>query len=111
MPVVGSNASWTDTRQDSSPCIGYANILTIWVRLPWAYGICVPTQLLDVCLALDIRCVSVFAFSIENFKRSQDEVDGLMALAKEKLIEMSQKGWVIGHPLTYAFTQCFWGIV
>jgi len=52
-------------------------------------------RLLDVCLALDIRCVSVYAFSIENFKRPQEEVDGLMALAKDKLIEMSQKGEVL----------------
>ncbi|KAG8863127.1 cis-prenyltransferase [Tulasnella sp. 330] len=52
-------------------------------------------RLLDVCLTLDIRCVSVYAFSIENFKRSQDEVEGLMTLAKEKLIEMSQKGGVL----------------
>jgi len=52
-------------------------------------------RLLDVCLALDIRCVSVYAFSIENFKRSQEEVDGLMSLAREKLIEMSRKGEVL----------------
>ncbi|KAG9003476.1 cis-prenyltransferase [Tulasnella sp. JGI-2019a] len=52
-------------------------------------------RLLDVCLALNIRCVSVYAFSIENFKRPKEEVDGLMALAKDKLIEMSQKGEVL----------------
>lgn len=28
--------------------------------------------------------VSVYAFSIENFKRSQDEVNGLFDLAREK---------------------------
>lgn len=60
---------------------------SLWNVMAWL-------QLLDVCLTLDIRCVSVYAFSIENFKRSQDEVDGLMALAKDKLIEMSQKGYV-----------------
>jgi len=52
-------------------------------------------RLLDVCLALNVRCVSVYAFSIENFKRPQEEVDGLMSLAKDKLLEMSQSGEIL----------------
>lgn len=36
------------------------------------------------CLDLGIPQVTVYAFSIENFKRSQEEVDTLMSLAKEK---------------------------
>jgi len=50
---------------------------------------------LDVCLGLNIRCVSVYAFSIENFKRSKDEVESLMSLAKEKLVKMGQKGDIL----------------
>ncbi|KAG8920729.1 cis-prenyltransferase, partial [Tulasnella sp. 417] len=41
---------------------------------------------------LNIRCVSVYAFAIENFKRPEEEVTALMDLAKNKLIEMTQKG-------------------
>ncbi|KAL5532839.1 RER2 [Sanghuangporus sanghuang] len=49
-------------------------------------------RLLEVCLDLDINCVSVYAFAIENFKRPQDEVQALMNLAKEKLYELCEKG-------------------
>ncbi|XP_043280598.1 dehydrodolichyl diphosphate synthase complex subunit DHDDS [Venturia canescens] len=41
-------------------------------------------ETLQWCLDLGIREVTVYAFSIENFKRSQEEVEGLMKLAKEK---------------------------
>ncbi|KAM9798645.1 dehydrodolichyl diphosphate synthase complex subunit DHDDS [Neosynchiropus ocellatus] len=36
------------------------------------------------CKHLNIPEVTVYAFSIENFKRTKDEVDGLMELAKQK---------------------------
>ncbi|GJQ72163.1 hypothetical protein Trydic_g3257 [Trypoxylus dichotomus] len=36
------------------------------------------------CFELGIQEVTVYAFSIENFKRSQEEVDSLMELAREK---------------------------
>ncbi|TSK20170.1 Dehydrodolichyl diphosphate synthase complex subunit DHDDS [Bagarius yarrelli] len=40
------------------------------------------------CLNLGIHEVTVYAFSIENFKRSNEEVDGLMELAKEKFLRL-----------------------
>jgi ditrans,polycis-polyprenyl diphosphate synthase len=36
--------------------------------------------------------VTIYAFSIENFKRSKHEVDALMAMAKLKLGQLSQHG-------------------
>jgi len=36
------------------------------------------------CLDLGIKEVTVYAFSIENFKRSKEEVSCLMDLAREK---------------------------
>lgn len=36
------------------------------------------------CLDVGIEEVTTFAFSIENFKRTEDEVSGLLNLAKEK---------------------------
>ncbi|XP_012156954.1 dehydrodolichyl diphosphate synthase complex subunit DHDDS [Ceratitis capitata] len=36
------------------------------------------------CLDLGIKEVTTFAFSIENYKRSEDEVNGLLDLAREK---------------------------
>ncbi|KAG9337153.1 hypothetical protein JZ751_029744 [Albula glossodonta] len=43
------------------------------------------------CLNLDIREVTVYAFSIENFKRSKEEVDGLMELAKQKFSRLLEE--------------------
>lgn len=42
------------------------------------------TEVLQWCLLLGIKEVTVYAFSIENFRRSQEEVDQLMSLAREK---------------------------
>jgi len=36
--------------------------------------------------------VTIYAFSIENFKRSKFEVDALMDMAKVKLTQISQHG-------------------
>lgn len=43
------------------------------------------------CLDMGIREVTTFAFSIENFKRSEDEVTGLMDLAREKFSKVLQE--------------------
>lgn len=43
------------------------------------------------CLEIGIQEVTVYAFSIENFKRSQDEVDTLMGLAKEKFAKVLEE--------------------
>ncbi|KAK0201811.1 Di-trans-poly-cis-decaprenylcistransferase [Desarmillaria ectypa] len=49
-------------------------------------------RVLEICLRLNIKCVSVYAFAIDNFKRSEDEVQALMALAQEKLLELCEHG-------------------
>ncbi|XP_007491431.1 dehydrodolichyl diphosphate synthase complex subunit DHDDS isoform X2 [Monodelphis domestica] len=43
------------------------------------------------CLNLGIREVTVYAFSIENFKRSKNEVDGLMELARQKFTRLMEE--------------------
>ncbi|ELU38481.1 dehydrodolichyl diphosphate synthetase [Rhizoctonia solani AG-1 IA] len=48
--------------------------------------------MLEICLRLGIKCVTVYAFSIENFKRPRGEVDTLMTLAKNKLDELCSHG-------------------
>ena len=45
-------------------------------------------EALTWCAKLDIKVVTVYAFSIENFRRKQLEVDTLMRLCAEKLIDM-----------------------
>ncbi|KAF8163809.1 Decaprenyl diphosphate synthase-like protein [Crassisporium funariophilum] len=49
-------------------------------------------SMLEVCLRLNIKCVSAYAFAIENFKRSEEEVGALMKLAEEKLVELCGHG-------------------
>ena len=49
-------------------------------------------RILEVCYKSGVKYVTIYAFSIENFKRSRYEVDGLMDMAKTKLVQMSQHG-------------------
>jgi len=43
------------------------------------------TEVLKWCYELNILEVTVYAFSLENFKRDQEEVDALMTIFKEKI--------------------------
>ncbi|KZT23921.1 Di-trans-poly-cis-decaprenylcistransferase [Neolentinus lepideus HHB14362 ss-1] len=52
-------------------------------------------RMLEICLKLGVRCVTAYAFSIENFKRSPEEVGALMSLAEEKLQELCQHGGLL----------------
>lgn len=45
-------------------------------------------ETLQWCLDLGISEVTVYAFSIENFKRSQEEVDALMELSRQKFKQL-----------------------
>ncbi|RKF79682.1 Dehydrodolichyl diphosphate synthase complex subunit SPAC4D7.04c [Golovinomyces cichoracearum] len=49
-------------------------------------------RILEICYKSGVRVVTVYAFSIENFKRSKYEVDALMEMAKIKLSQLSQHG-------------------
>jgi len=48
-------------------------------------------ETLEWCLDLGIKEVTVYAFSIENFKRPKEEVDGLMDLAVEKFKKLLEE--------------------
>lgn len=52
-------------------------------------------QLLDAlqwCLDLGVQAITVYAFSIDNFRRESEEVDALMMLAEEKLLDLLNVG-------------------
>ncbi|OJJ49450.1 hypothetical protein ASPZODRAFT_1485583 [Penicilliopsis zonata CBS 506.65] len=49
-------------------------------------------KILEVCYKSGVKVVTIYAFSIENFKRSKFEVDALMDMAKVKLSQMAQHG-------------------
>jgi len=61
------------------------------------------SQALEWCLDLGISKVTVYAFSIENFKRSKEEVDGLMELAREKFTRLLQERLLIAIGLFLKF--------
>lgn len=39
--------------------------------------------------------MSIYAFAIDNFSRSEEEVDALMRLGKDRLAELCEHGWVL----------------
>ncbi|KAJ1729366.1 cis-prenyltransferase [Coemansia sp. Benny D160-2] len=49
------------------------------------------SSVLEWCRELGIANVSVFAFAINNFGRSAEEVGALMRLAEEKLVELADR--------------------
>ncbi|PWY87358.1 Undecaprenyl diphosphate synthase [Aspergillus sclerotioniger CBS 115572] len=52
-------------------------------------------RILEVCYKSGVRVVTIYAFSIENFKRSKFEVDALMELARVQLSQMVQHGEIL----------------
>jgi len=42
-------------------------------------------ELMDWCIELDVRFITLYAFSTENFSRPQEEVEEIMKLIEEKL--------------------------
>jgi len=58
---------------------------------PWMghhYGAEKIEDLLRWCLDLDVKSVTLYAFSTENFRRSREEVEEIMRIAEEKLSEV-----------------------
>ncbi|KAF2862470.1 Undecaprenyl diphosphate synthase [Piedraia hortae CBS 480.64] len=49
-------------------------------------------RVLEICYKSGVKVVTIYAFSIENFKRGRAEVDGLMDMAKTKLVQMAEHG-------------------
>lgn len=50
---------------------------------------------LELCYKLGISTVSIYAFSIENFKRLKSEVAYLMSLIKKKLLHILENGELV----------------
>lgn len=58
------------------------------------------------CYELGIKYVSIYAFSIDNFKRNPDEVDDLMTLLLEKIDELLGEDGLVKK---YQLRVNFWG--
>lgn len=52
-------------------------------------------RVLSFLLRLGIPHVTVYAFSIENFNRSPEEVEALMGMARNRLVEICRHGCVL----------------
>lgn len=52
-------------------------------------------EILAVCMEMGVKVVTVYAFSIENFKRPADQVETLMELAKTKLAELCEQSELV----------------
>lgn len=63
-------------------------------------------QALEWCLELGVPCVSVYAFSLENFNRSPQEVDVLMDLAEHKLLAILQVLTPLPHTTSAIHMPC-----
>ncbi|KAK9448062.1 putative undecaprenyl diphosphate synthase-domain-containing protein [Limtongia smithiae] len=50
------------------------------------------SYILEMCYQVGIKVVTVYAFSIENFKRPAVEVDALMEIARTKLLQIIHHG-------------------
>uniref|UniRef100_A0A8C0XBV4 Alkyl transferase n=1 Tax=Castor canadensis TaxID=51338 RepID=A0A8C0XBV4_CASCN len=70
------------------------------------------------CLHLGIPEVTVYAFSIENFKRPKNEVDGLLDLTRNKLQRLMEEqcflnicfAYTSRHEITNAVREMAWGV-
>lgn len=69
----------------------FANKSHIEKREGHARGFDKLSETLQWCLDIGIMEVTVYAFSIENFKRSSDEVESLMSLAREKFQKLLEE--------------------
>ncbi|KAK3014698.1 hypothetical protein RJ639_009628 [Escallonia herrerae] len=53
--------------------------------------------MLRYCYELGVKCVTVYAFSIDNFKRRPEEVQSLMELMQEKIEGLIKEESIVNH--------------
>lgn len=55
----------------------------------YLYGYNTFVHQLDLCYTLGIQYITVYAFAVDNFNRSENEINTIMSLAYHKFIELS----------------------
>jgi len=73
--IVDGNRRWASERM-LNPWVGHQ------------YGARKIEDLLKWCLDLDVRSITLYAFSTENFQRASQEVNKILKIAEEKLHEV-----------------------
>lgn len=69
--ILDGNRRWA-TENELNPWLGHKK------------GAETVEQLLDWCLKLSVKNITLYAFSTENFKRSQEEVQAIMKISEEE---------------------------
>jgi tritrans,polycis-undecaprenyl-diphosphate synthase [geranylgeranyl-diphosphate specific] len=69
--ILDGNRRWA-SENDLNPWLGHKK------------GAETVEQLLDWCLKLDVKFVTLYTFSMENFRRSPSEVEAIMRIAEEE---------------------------
>lgn len=73
---------------------------------------CLVPQLLDALrwsLDLGVKAITVYAFSIDNFRREAEEVEALMTLAEQKLLDLMKVScpWqLVGIHRQHSYNYC-----
>ncbi len=71
--ILDGNRRWASEQMFSSPWIGHQ------------VGASKVEELLQWCLDLEVKSITLYAFSTENFQRQPQEVEQIMRIASEKL--------------------------
>jgi len=74
--VLDGNRRWASGQMLGSPWMGHQ------------FGASKVEDLLEWCLDLKVKSITLYAFSTENFQRPQQEVEQIMRIASEKLQEI-----------------------
>lgn len=67
----------------------FAKNMKIEVKQSHDIGFLTMCKILNLLYDCGVRTVTVFAFSIENFSRSEAEIENLMKLAKKRLVQLT----------------------
>ncbi|EDO19297.1 hypothetical protein Kpol_1036p40 [Vanderwaltozyma polyspora DSM 70294] len=70
----------------------YAKKKDIEIKEGHEAGFLSMSKILELCYESGVEITTVFAFSIENFKRSSKEVDHLMKLASDRIRQITEHG-------------------
>ncbi|KAL1922081.1 uncharacterized protein VTP21DRAFT_10723 [Calcarisporiella thermophila] len=73
----------------------FARKINVKTQMGHSMGFTKLKEVLEICMDLGVEVVTVYAFSIENFKRPREEVDFLMGLARTKLLELCEQNEVV----------------
>ncbi len=82
--ILDGNRRWAQSRM-LKPWLGHL------------YGADKAEELLDWCLKLGVKTLTLYAFSTENFERPREEVEAIFKVIEEKLLKLADDPRVYKH--------------